>query len=286
MDKGKCDDFDLYQLGDNLANSLSDALYREFSEEARILHKEKQSSDKDSDPTNDLDVEDIAKDIKEKLKITLADEVTRIVVKEVKTEMKDQYKASNSKEEMIDNALKFSRYIMIFPIAFAIIAFAFSYISLMFAEAYHMAQASWKAFEKIVFEGLPAGESINDVVTSMLSVMDILLIGSLFIMVIIGVYENTISRIGMSHDTPTWFGKLDIAELKIKVAASIIIISSIHLLVSFMQLDILSSINKTPIDYQSILWITIIHGVFVVSGIGLALMDKIFKQTADNETKN
>ena len=87
--------------------------------------------------------------------------------------------------------------------------------------------------------------SINNIVASTLSVLDLLLVGSLSIMVLVGVFENTISRIGMTHNVPTWFGKLGIGQLKIKVAASIVIISSIHLLVLFLGLDL----GKDSLDY-------------------------------------
>ena len=51
---------------------------------------------------------------------------------------------------------------------------------------------------------------LNFAVAAILSILDLLLIGSLGVMVLIGGYENTVSRIGMSHGVPSWFGKLDV----------------------------------------------------------------------------
>jgi len=110
---------------------------------------------------------------------------------------------------------------------------------------------------------------LNKIVAQILSILDMILIGSLVVMVLIGGYENTISRVGRSHSVPSWFGKLDIAHLKIKVAASIVIISSIHLLMSFMSLKM----DMGTFDTSAIMWITIVHLVFVFSAMALAYME-------------
>lgn len=114
--------------------------------------------------------------------------------------------------------------------------------------------------------------SINAIQAGILSVLDLILISSLVVMVAVGGYENTVSRIGMAHNLPSWFGKLDIGQLKIKVAASIVIISSIHLLMSFMELriDMDESWNSAPL-----MWTAITHVVFVLSALALAYMDRI-----------
>src|SRR5690242_8986359 len=71
----------------------------------------------------------------------------------------------------------------------------------------------------------------TDLVLIVLSLIDIVLVGSLIIMVMLAGYENFVSRIeaGGGQDSPDWLGKLDSGTLKLKVAASIVAISSIHL---------------------------------------------------------
>ena len=64
-----------------------------------------------------------------------------------------------------------------------------------------------------------------------------------------------------------WLGKLDANTLKLKVAASIVAISSIHLLRIFMKAE--------TIDNDKLMWYTIIHMAFVVSALLLAVLDKI-----------
>ena len=95
-------------------------------------------------------------------------------------------------------------------------------------------------------------QPLNKIIFSILSVLDLLLLASLIVMVLIGGYENTVSRIGTSHDVPTWFGSLGITDLKIKVAASIVIISSIHLLTQFMLIEPTMPGYITP-NYQKLL---------------------------------
>jgi len=64
-----------------------------------------------------------------------------------------------------------------------------------------------------------------------------------------------------------WLGKLDSGTLKLKVAASIVAISSIHLLRAFVN------ISEVPND--KLLWYVIIHLTFVVSALLMGVLDKM-----------
>ena len=107
----------------------------------------------------------------------------------------------------------------------------------------------------------------NDAILASLSLIDITLAANLIIIVIFSGYENFVSKIdvGDHEDLPNWKGKVDFTGLKIKLIASIVAISGIHLLKVFMD------INKY--DEAQIRWMVIIHIVFVVSGVMLAIMD-------------
>jgi uncharacterized protein (TIGR00645 family) len=108
----------------------------------------------------------------------------------------------------------------------------------------------------------------SEVVLMMLSMIDIALVGSLIIMVMFSGYENFVSRIeGKDAEQLGWLGKLDSGTLKLKVAASIVAISSIHLLQIFMRAV------DTPND--KIMWYVIMHLTFVVSAVLLAVLDKM-----------
>ncbi len=120
-------------------------------------------------------------------------------------------------------------------------------------------------------------DSLRKVIAPAVKLLDLVLIGSLIVMVLIGGYENTVSRIGMKHSMPTWLGKLTISELKVKVAASIVIISSIHLLMEFLHLEFpMNSRDYVEMDYYYPLIITsIIHLVFILSALAITRIAKI-----------
>jgi uncharacterized protein (TIGR00645 family) len=107
-----------------------------------------------------------------------------------------------------------------------------------------------------------------DLVLTVLALIDIVLVGSLIVMVMFSGYENFVSRIeAKGTDTLGWLGKLDAGTLKLKVAASIVAISSIHLLRVFM--------NAQQTDNDKILWYVILHLTFVVSAVLLGVLDRI-----------
>jgi uncharacterized protein (TIGR00645 family) len=109
----------------------------------------------------------------------------------------------------------------------------------------------------------------QDLVLVLLSLIDLLLVGSLIVMVMFSGYENFVSRIdtGSESDKLGWLGKLDAGTLKLKVAASIVAISSIHLLEKFMR------VSEIPGD--KLFWYVIIHLTFVVSAVLMGVLDRI-----------
>ena len=111
-----------------------------------------------------------------------------------------------------------------------------------------------------------------DLVLTLLALIDIVLVGGLIVMVMLSGYENFVSRIDANHGESReaalgWLGKLDAGGLKLKVAASIVAISSIHLLRIFM--------NAPQIDNDKIMWYVILHLTFVVSALLLGVLDRI-----------
>ncbi len=109
----------------------------------------------------------------------------------------------------------------------------------------------------------------NDVILGVLSLIDLSLAGNLLLIVIFSGYENFVSKMDVAdhEDRPEWQGTVDFSTLKLKLVASIVAISGIHLLKVFMDVE------KTSDD--QIRWMVIIHLVFVISGVLLALMDWI-----------
>jgi len=124
-------------------------------------------------------------------------------------------------------------------------------------------------FFQEVFHLLPhiLSTSETDLVLVVLSLIDMALVGGLIVMVMFSGYENFVSQLDVSEDTEklSWLGKLDTSSLKNKVAASIVAISSIHLLKIFM--------NAVNIDNDKLLWYVILHLTFVASAVAMGLLD-------------
>jgi uncharacterized protein (TIGR00645 family) len=97
------------------------------------------------------------------------------------------------------------------------------------------------------------------------------LVGGLLVMVMISGYENFVSQLDIDEDKEklNWLGKMDSSSLKMKVAASIVAISSIHLLRVFM--------DAKNIEPQYLMWYVIIHMTFVVSAFAMGYLDKLTK---------
>jgi uncharacterized protein (TIGR00645 family) len=108
-----------------------------------------------------------------------------------------------------------------------------------------------------------------DLVLTLLAMVDLVLVGSLIVMVMFSGYENFVSKIDVGDESEKlgWLGKLDAGTLKLKVAASIVAISSIHLLQKFMDVE--------KIDNDKLLWYVIIHMTFVVSALLMGWLDRI-----------
>jgi uncharacterized protein (TIGR00645 family) len=111
----------------------------------------------------------------------------------------------------------------------------------------------------------------SQLVLKLLSLIDLTLVGSLIVIVMFSGYENFVSRMDISDDTEKldWLGTHDYGALKMKVAASIVAISSIHLLKIFMNID--TTANDKIIGYA------LVHLTFVVSALLMGYLDKMTK---------
>ena len=102
-----------------------------------------------------------------------------------------------------------------------------------------------------------------------LSLIDLSLAGNLVLIVIFSGYENFVSKIDAEGevDRPAWMGTVDFSGLKLRLIASIVAISAISLLRTFMR------IGDEPLDDTLVKWKVIVHLTFVTSAVLLALMD-------------
>ncbi len=108
-------------------------------------------------------------------------------------------------------------------------------------------------------------------ILSVLSLIDMAMVGGLIVMVMMSGYENFVSQLDLEgeSDKLSWLGKMDSSSLKGKIAASIVAISSIHLLKIFMDV--------TNIDDDKLMWYVILHLTFVGSAFIMGYLDNKFK---------
>ncbi len=126
-------------------------------------------------------------------------------------------------------------------------------------------------FFQEVFHFLPHLLEIDDsdLILKLLTLIDITLVGSLTVIVMFSGYENFVSQldIGKKTEKLDWLGTHDYGSLKLKVASSIVAISSIHLLKVFM--------NVQDISNDKILWYVLIHLTLVISALLMGVLDKL-----------
>jgi uncharacterized protein (TIGR00645 family) len=108
-----------------------------------------------------------------------------------------------------------------------------------------------------------------------LGLIDLSLSANLLLIVIFSGYENFVSRIETAgdHKRPDWMGTVDFSGLKMKLIASIVAISAISLLRTFL------SIGDDRLQPEALFWQVAIHLTFVTSGVFMAVMDWIGSKT-------
>jgi uncharacterized protein (TIGR00645 family) len=118
--------------------------------------------------------------------------------------------------------------------------------------------------------------SEQQIMLAVLGLIDVVMISNLLMMVIVGGYETFVSRLNLQGhpDEPEWLSHVNASVLKIKLAMAIIGISSIHLLRTFIEAGGLAP-GKTGYTETGVMWQTVIHGLFILSAIGIALVDRL-----------
>ncbi|MEH7828378.1 TIGR00645 family protein [Gemmobacter denitrificans] len=118
----------------------------------------------------------------------------------------------------------------------------------------------------------------DQAILAILTLIDLSLAANLLLIVLFSGYENFVSKLdlGDARDRPDWMGKVDFSGLKMKLIASIVAISGIHLLKVFMEVGKQAG-DAVPTD--KLFWLVVIHLTFVLSGVLLALMDLLASKT-------
>jgi len=143
----------------------------------------------------------------------------------------------------------------------------------------------------------------TDVMLVVLGLIGVVMIANLLMMVIVGGYETFVSRLRLENhpDQPEWLSHVNASVLKVKLAMAIIGISSIHLLKTFIEAGALGALPLcgtsealgmyrsyaavmeaelipkycTTVTSLGVMWQTIIHALFILSAIGIAMTDRV-----------
>ncbi|KVI78331.1 hypothetical protein AWS46_04970 [Klebsiella aerogenes] len=160
-------------------------------------------------------------------------------------------------ERFLENAIYASRWLLApvyFGLSLGLIALSIKF----FQEIFHILPHIFSVSE-------------SDLILTLLSLVDMTLVGGLLVMVMFSGYENFVSTLDINEgkEKLNWLGKMDATSLKNKVPASIVAISSIHLLRVFM--------DAKNVPDNKLMWYVIIHLTFVLSAFVMGYLDRLTK---------
>jgi len=127
-------------------------------------------------------------------------------------------------------------------------------------ELYHMASTIQSATSEMTMLAL-------------LGLVDIAMVSNLVVMIAIGGYSIFVREINPKdiENRPRFMNHITASGLKVKMGSSLIGVSSIHLLKRFVET---AEHNGSGTDWNQIGALLAIHGIFVVSTIALAYIDR------------
>jgi uncharacterized protein (TIGR00645 family) len=201
---------------------------------------------------------------------------------------------SNERPERLNPlpALIFSSRWLQLPLYLGLIVAQGVYVILFLKELWHLVHGATSLSEQ-------------DIMLLVLGLIDVVMISNLLMMVIVGGYETFVSRMRLERhpDQPEWLSHVNASVLKVKLAMAIIGISSIHLLKTFIEAGTLGALpvcgtaqafagaqaaqlaeylgkTCTTVSPTGVMWQSIIHGLFILSAIGIAYTDKVMTGSA------
>lgn len=171
------------------------------------------------------------------------------------------------------------------PLYFGLIVAQGVYVVHFLVELLHLIEAAFgsqTALQALVtsigYKTSAPVTTLNETVIMLvvLALIDVVMISNLLIMVIVGGYETFVSRMDLDghRDQPEWLSHVNASVLKVKLAMSIIGISSIHLLKTFINAD-----NYTD---KVLIAQTTIHIAFLFSAMAIAYTDRMMSSTQND----
>ncbi len=191
--------------------------------------------------------------------------------------MRPSDNGNNSPLRPLPNLIFASRWLQL-PLYLGLILAQAVYVFHFWVELVHLLEAvfgSQNALQALItsigYKSDVQISALNETIIMLvvLALIDVVMISNLLIMVIVGGYETFVSRMNLEGhpDQPEWLSHVNASVLKVKLATAIIGISSIHLLKTF--------INAANYDLKVLMWQTIIHIVFLLSALAIAMTDRL-----------
>ncbi|HAN77394.1 MAG TPA: TIGR00645 family protein [Bacteroidales bacterium] len=161
----------------------------------------------------------------------------------------------NKFERNIEHVIFFSRWLQL-PVYLGLIAASIMYAIKFMMQLWHL-----------IYNFSTLTE--NGIMLTVLGLIDISMVINLLVVVFIGGYSTFVNKMEFKNETdkPQWLNKINSSTLKIKLIVSLVSISGVHLLKTFVD------IHNIPLQ-DAILQIAI-HMVFLASAVLLAYADKI-----------
>lgn len=162
-------------------------------------------------------------------------------------------------ENLLERLIYNSRWIQA-PVYVGLILGTLVFSAKFFIELYHMIAVFGISDEKTIM-------------LAILTLIDVTMVINLLVVVIIGGYWTFVNKIEIirEEDRPDWLKKINASTLKIKLIISLVSISGVDLLKSF--------INIQNIATEKVILQIAIHLTFIVSALLLALSDRILDKS-------
>lgn len=166
-------------------------------------------------------------------------------------------------ENIIEKIIFFSRWIQV-PVYLGLIVASIIYCVRFVIELGHLVMHSGGLTETALMVGV-------------LTLVDISMVVNLLVVVTIGGYTTFVSKLdfGKSEDKPQWLEHIDSNTLKVKLSGSLVGVSGIHLLQSFMN------ISSVPMEH--VMLQVLIHFAFLLSAVMMAWTGKLLHESVGHK---
>ena len=125
--------------------------------------------------------------------------------------------------------------------------------------------------------------SKEQLMLDILGLVDMSMVANLVYMVVVGGWTLFVSNIDFENhaDRPDWLESTNANTLKIKLASSLVGVSGIHLLKTFIELS-----EAVDVKTSHVMWQILIHLTFLASALALAFTERLLHPAGDKHAEH